>query len=66
MIVSKAHDEDKDKPCCRCGLTLDRLKNVWINDLYYLSVYGNKMVICKYCLTSLYEKIGYVLGANPF
>ena len=66
MIVARVHDEDKDKPCCECGLTLDRLKNVRINDLYYLSVGGNKMVICKDCLTSLYGKIGYTLGTNPF
>ena len=65
MIV-KVHNEDKDKPCCGCGATLNRLKNVRINDLYYLSVGGNKMFICKNCLISLYGQIGYTLGTNPF
>lgn len=66
MIVSKAHDEDKDKSCCECGLALDRLKNVKIDNLYYLSIGGNKVFICSDCLMSLYGRIGYRLSISPF
>ena len=66
MIVAKVHDEDKDKPCCECGLTINRLKNVQINNLYYLSIGENKVFICEDCLITLYGKIGYVLGTKPF
>ena len=31
-IVEKVHDEDKNKSCCECGLTLDRLHNIGIPD----------------------------------
>ena len=50
MIVAKVHDEDKDKPCCECGLTLDRLRNMNINEMYYLNIGNNKMFICEDCL----------------
>lgn len=56
-IVEKVHEEDKDKPCCECGLTLDRLHNIGIPDLYYLRIGDNNVFICSDCADRLRYKI---------
>lgn len=65
-IVEKVHDEDKNKSCCCCGLSIKQLKRKWVDKLFHLSIGGNKMFVCHDCLVSIYSSIGYVLGTEPF
>lgn len=64
-IIVEAYDKDKDKMCCCCGLTPEKLKEKWSDKLYRLSIGGNETFVCHDCLISIYCSIGYVLGTEP-
>lgn len=64
MIIAKAHESDKDNPCCNCGLTLKQLENVQISELFYVAIGKHKMYICGDCMSWLKYKTGKIMGVK--